>query len=316
MTEEQIKTAELQRTPSTPNQIVTEVPHSKEPSLIIDVPSPMWYYRFDTIKNFFSWFTRMQRRRPLGVAVGTSVTTYFCGDVLAQEISGEPYDWQRTARMLSIGGVASIPGYKWFLFLGSHFNYSSTVASITLKVFIQQMFFAPIFNTYFFGMQAALSGESGSGVVERVKNAVPESIISSAKFWPAVTALNFTLIPAHLRFAFSGAFAVVWQTYLSFPNRKKEETHLADVEIGFAGLAEEAKERAEERLEESGIADLVEDAQAKVSEVVEDAKEKVSEVVEDAKEKVSEVLGTKDDEKDEGNEGRKSAGDEASDKHK
>lgn len=84
------------------------------------------------------------------------------------------------------------------------------MASITLKVAIQQLFFAPIFNTYFFGMQAALSRESVDGVVERVKNAVPESIISSAKFWPAVTALNFTLIPAHLRFAFSGVFAVVW----------------------------------------------------------------------------------------------------------
>jgi hypothetical protein len=210
----------------------------------------------------------------LGVAVGTSVTTYFCGDVLPQEVSGELYDWQRTAQMLLIGSVASIPGYKWFLFLGSHFNHKTAVTSITLKVFIQQISFAPIFNTYFFGMQAVLSGELGTGLLERVKHAVPESIISSAKFWPAVTALNFTLIPAHLRFAFSGMFAVVWQTYLSFLNRKKEETHLADVEIGFGGLAEEAKERAGERFEESGLADLVEDAQAKVSEVVEDGKRK------------------------------------------
>jgi hypothetical protein len=34
--------------------------------------------------------------------------------------------------------------------------------------------------------------------------------------------LNFTLIPAHLRFAFSGVFAVIWQTYLSYLNRREE----------------------------------------------------------------------------------------------
>lgn len=295
MTEEQVKTAELQKMPHTPSQIVTEVPHSREASLIIDVPSPLWYYRVGPVKDLFSWFSRIQRRRPLRVAIGTSLTTYFLGDVLAQEISGEEYDWTRTARMLLIGGVASIPGYKWFLFLGSHFNYGSAIGSITLKVLIQQMFFAPIFNTYFFGMQAVLSGESIAGMVERVRTAVPESIVSSAKFWPAVTALNFTVIPAHLRFAFSAVFAVVWQTYLSFLNRKKEAKHMAEVEVGFSGLAGEARERAGERLEEAGITDLVEDATEKVTEVVEDAKEKVSEVVEDAKDKVSEVLGIKDD---------------------
>lgn len=110
-----------------------------------------------------------------------------------------------------------------FLFLGTHFNYASKWASITIKVLIQQFFFAPIFNTYFFGMQALLSGNPPSAIIHRVIATVPESVVSSAKFWPAVTALNFTLIPAHLRFAFSGFFAVIWQTYLSFLNRREEK---------------------------------------------------------------------------------------------
>ena len=42
MTEEQVKTAELQKTPQTPNQIVTEVPHSKAYSIVLDVPGPLW----------------------------------------------------------------------------------------------------------------------------------------------------------------------------------------------------------------------------------------------------------------------------------
>jgi len=109
------------------------------------------------------------------------------------------------------------------MYLGSHFNYNSKFGSIAAKVLIQQIFFAPLFNTYFFGMQAILAGQPPSVVLHRIAQAVPESVISSAKFWPAVTALNFTIIPAHLRFAFSGIFAVMWQTYLSFLNRKEEK---------------------------------------------------------------------------------------------
>lgn len=240
MTKEQIKTAEMQKTPHTPNQIVTEVPHSKEPSIVFDVPSPLWYHRLGPVKDFFGWFSRMQRRRPLTVTLATSLTTYFCGDILAQEIGREPYDGKRTLRMLSIGALASIPGYKWFMFLGSHFNYGSTITTIMIKVGIQQFFFAPVFNTYFFGMQAILSGASPSAVIERVKGAVPESVISSAKFWPAVTALNFTVIPAHLRFAFSAVFAVVWQSYLSFLNRKEERIE------PMGTMVEEAKVRVDE----------------------------------------------------------------------
>jgi len=249
-TKDQIKTAELQKTPHTPNQIVTEVPHSTEPS-IIDVPGPLWYHRLGPVKDFFSWFSRMQRRRPFGTTLATSLTTYLIGDVLAQEIGGEPYDGIRTLRMLTIGGLASIPGYKWFLFLGTHFNYASRWASISVKVLIQQFLFAPIFNTYFFGMQAALSGHRPSVVIHRVVSAVPESVVSSAKFWPIVTAMNFTLIPAHLRFAFSGVFAVVWQTYLSFLNRREEKTEPT------GSLADQARQRMLEDAPSASVVDIL-----------------------------------------------------------
>lgn len=234
------RVADLQKTPSTPTDIVTEVPHAPKPSLVLDVPSPLWYHRAGPVKDFFVWFSRVQRRRPLTVTLATSLTTYLAGDLLAQEIGREPYDVTRTLRMLTIGAIASIPGYKWFMFLGSHFNYGSTALSITTKVLIQQFFFAPIFNTYFFGMQALLTGASFSDVVDRVKSTVPESVVSSAKFWPAVTALNFTVIPAHLRFAFSGVFAVIWQTYMSFLNRSQERVE------PMGTLLEEAKVRVEE----------------------------------------------------------------------
>lgn len=43
-------------------------------------------------------------------------------------------DWHRTSRALVIGGLAAVPGYKWFLWLSNSFNYRSKVFSLTVKV--------------------------------------------------------------------------------------------------------------------------------------------------------------------------------------
>ena len=131
-----------------------------------------------------------------------------------------------------------------FMFLGNHFNYpGARIRSITTKVIVQQIVFAPIFNTYFFGMQAILTGERPSGVSQRVKNAVPESVMNSMKLWPAVTAFSFAFVAAQYRFMFAGIFAVIWQSYLSFLNRREEkDARAADPVVQAAAAAAEKQE--------------------------------------------------------------------------
>jgi len=73
-------------------------------------------------------------------------------------------------------------------------------------------------------MQAMLTGESPSGVIQRIKDTVPTSMLNSLKLWPAVTAFSFRFITPQYRFMFSGVFAVCWQTYLSFLNRRAEKS--------------------------------------------------------------------------------------------
>lgn len=122
-----------------------------------------------------------------------------------------------------IGGISSIPSYKWFLWLGRHFNYTSHLKSLAVKIFVNQMCFTPVFNTYFFGMQTLLAGGSLREAVERCRRTVPRSFVNSWKVWPIITAFSFTFIAPHSRSAFAGCFAVVWQTYLSWLNRAAEE---------------------------------------------------------------------------------------------
>lgn len=108
------------------------------------------------------------------------------------------------------------------MYLNDHFNYRSKVLSLATKVVVNQITFAPIFNTYFFGMQSFLSGDSLPEIWERIKRTVPTSLINSLKFWPAVTAFSFTFIEPQYRSIFAGGIAIGWQTYLSYLNRSAE----------------------------------------------------------------------------------------------
>lgn len=108
------------------------------------------------------------------------------------------------------------------MFLAHNFNYSSRLLSLATKVTVNQMVFTPCFNTFFFGSQALLSGESLASAIERVKMTVPVSFVNAAKLWPAVTAFSFTFVPIEYRPIFAGFIAVGWQTYLSYLNRQAE----------------------------------------------------------------------------------------------
>lgn len=175
----------------------------------------------------------MQQRSPLLTQFESSLTIYFLGDLSAQTVSSggfkeADYEPARGLRALLIGGISSIPSYKWFMFLGTHFNYSSHLLSLTVKILINQTFFTPLFNTYFFGMQSLLSGSTLAEAKQRVIDTVPTSWKNSWKVWPAVTAFSFTFVLPQYRNIFAGVIAVGWQTYLSWLNKSAEAMRRAE----------------------------------------------------------------------------------------
>lgn len=105
-----------------------------------------------------------------------------------------------------------------FIYLGTIFNYPSKLLSLATKVVVNQIVFTPVFNSYFFGMQSLLSGDSFTDAWERIKRTVPSSFVNSCKLWPAVTAFNFTYVLPQYRALFAGLVAVGWQSYLSLLN--------------------------------------------------------------------------------------------------
>ena len=176
----------------------------------------------------FRAYGRMQHRSPLMTQFESTLVIYYLGDLVSQTIGtnvfidGE-YEPIRGLRMMLIGALSSIPGYKWFIFLGNHFNYRSHLLSLATKVVVNQTFFTPVFNTYFFGMQTLLSGGSWADAKERVWNTVPVSWVNSWKVWPVVTAINFSFVPWQYRNVFAGVIAIGWQGYLSWLNKREEK---------------------------------------------------------------------------------------------
>ena len=106
------------------------------------------------------------------------------------------------------------------MYLNRSFNYSSRIVSLATKVTVNQIVFTPVFNSYFFGMQSLLSGDTFLEAWERIKRTVPTSFINSCKLWPAVTAFSFTYIQPQYRALFAGVIAVGWQSYLSWLNQR------------------------------------------------------------------------------------------------
>jgi dihydroorotate dehydrogenase len=109
------------------------------------------------------------------------------------------------------------------VWLSESFNYRSRLLSLATKVVVNQICFTPVFNTYFFGMQALLSGATAE-TWERITKTVPVSCLNSCKLWPAVTAFSFAFLPLEYRPVFGGVIAVGWQTYLSYLNRLAERS--------------------------------------------------------------------------------------------
>jgi dihydroorotate dehydrogenase len=135
--------------------------------------------------------------------------------------------------VLDVGGALTARGGNRFVFLSQNFNYTSKILSLVTKVVVNQICYTPLFNSYFFGMQAFLAGDSMDEVWQRIRRTVPVSFVNSLKLWPAVTAFSFTFIPIEYRSIFAGVIAIGWQTYLSFLNRvaeKEEASRRSDQE--------------------------------------------------------------------------------------
>lgn len=116
-----------------------------------------------------------------------SFTGFTLGDLVAQapDLSkGKPWDAKRTGKMAAFGLCLHGPiGHFWYNFLDRSIMTAAptSAAAVATKTAVDQILFAPIFTSMFFGAMKAMDGKAGE-VKEEVSN----------KLWPTMK-VNWTV---------------------------------------------------------------------------------------------------------------------------
>lgn len=74
---------------------------------------PVFWERLGPLTKFFRWYGRANTHRPYLTQFLSSLVIFCTGDLAAQYVGGEEYDYKRTLRILAISAGSSIIIFKW-----------------------------------------------------------------------------------------------------------------------------------------------------------------------------------------------------------
>ncbi|KAI9618892.1 hypothetical protein H4Q26_012146 [Puccinia striiformis f. sp. tritici PST-130] len=156
--------------------------------------------------SFIRAYNSSLLHRPLRTQIVTSLILFGGGDVIAQqaiERKGKQHEWARTARLAGYGGFVFAP-------LGT---------PTLLKLSIDQIIAAPTMLAFFFYTMNFLEGNDLKQGEERLREkwGLPYTKIGSVIFIP-LQAINFGVVPSHLRLLVINGASLFWNSYLSYAN--------------------------------------------------------------------------------------------------
>lgn len=184
--------------------------------------------------NFLRGYERSMKRNPLATKMATCAVGFGAGDIVAQAVSRKPpmqaagvpmperpfvesLDLGRVMRMALFGGVVAAPQMHLF------FNWLDKVVmpltpkhpiAVLSKVCIDQIVNSPLGTMIFFTWTQTLKGQPQNAVPEITEKLWPTTQ-ASWRLWPAAQAVNFLMVPVHLRIVFINVVAILWTTILS-----------------------------------------------------------------------------------------------------
>lgn len=101
--------------PGKPNTVA--IPTTMPTETPASVKVQPFHQRLGPLTVAFNAYGKSQSRSPLSTQFWSAIVIYLLADISAQTLStgedSDEWDVHRTARNLVIGGMVSIPGYKW-----------------------------------------------------------------------------------------------------------------------------------------------------------------------------------------------------------
>lgn len=151
------------------------------------------------------------------------------GDSVAQRIESDRaaavhvWDPLRSAQMFGFCFAwLGAPMSLWFRLLARTFP-EGTPLKITKTLTVHLGLAAPTTNILFFGYREALRGQASwpERFATRMRREFPATTAYSLLFWTPAQAINFTLVPLHMRPLYLNSAMVVWTTYLSIAGHRR-----------------------------------------------------------------------------------------------
>lgn len=188
--------------------------------------------------SFYTKYNQLLLKRPIATNILTTGFLFGSGDYLAQTAFEKlpNYDFPRTARAVIYGGLIFAPiGDKWYKFLNKLQPFgtkslNSARLNTVARVAVDQLGFAPVLAVpMYFSVMTFL--EMSSTPVADIRHKLSENWWSTLKVnwlvWPAFQAVNFYLVPVHLRLLSVNVISIVWNCYMSLVLNKKTEAQEA-----------------------------------------------------------------------------------------
>eukprot|EP00558_Chaetoceros_sp_UNC1202_P010121 CAMPEP_0197243270 /NCGR_PEP_ID=MMETSP1429-20130617/8778_1 /TAXON_ID=49237 /ORGANISM="Chaetoceros sp., Strain UNC1202" /LENGTH=235 /DNA_ID=CAMNT_0042703465 /DNA_START=27 /DNA_END=734 /DNA_ORIENTATION=+ len=160
-------------------------------------------------------------KNPLTAKACTSAVGFFLGDLLAQLfIVKSTLDIKRLVTLSVFGFIYHGPsGHYFYNWLDSKIE-GTDGKSVATKVFIDQVFWCPIFMTVFFTYLGLANGDSFGAIGNKIKSDLFTAMQGSWKIWPVVHAVNFKFISTKHRLVFINGVQIVFNMFLSLLGSK------------------------------------------------------------------------------------------------
>ncbi|XP_002169394.3 mpv17-like protein 2 [Hydra vulgaris] len=197
-------------------------------------------YRTSIHQNFVSVYEFSFSPKYL-LYTNTFLSILLCGsaDFVQQNIEkyfskkDRDYDFKRTWFMMIYGGVAAPISHFWYIALDRLVMKGSIHAIVAKKLLADQLICSPFFTIYFFLTISILQGQT----VEKTKHEIKEKALGvymvDCMVWPPVQAINFYLIPSHLRVIYIAVASFGWDIFLSYS--KFKDSNIKEDYLSVAG---------------------------------------------------------------------------------
>ncbi|KAI9202372.1 uncharacterized protein BJ171DRAFT_584278 [Polychytrium aggregatum] len=126
----------------------------------------------------------------------------------------EKWDLDRSLKFAALGTLLHGPFFhETFRFLDWRFGHKKTLGTIALKIAVNQIFFAPVFNVAILSASAWLDGESAE---DRIRTRFADIYTNSVIVWSTSNFVNFRFVPPAWRILYINLVGIGWNIYLSW----------------------------------------------------------------------------------------------------